>query len=383
MRTFKDQSELITGFPLDHVIVFDTETTGLEPNRDEVLSISIIDGYDNVLMNTLVKPSRKKKWPDAERVNRISPRMVKDAPTMAELIPAIRSIMTPDKLIVGYNTPFDIGFLVAAGALDSYPENSFDVMREFSGGSRWVKLTECAAHYGLKFNAHSSIEDTKATAYCYRSLVADPSYVSRALAPRIEALRRVKTAQTAKTKLAIAQILADRTSLQEQATLVLGQMASGVNKGMPRYECYVNGVLVGQTNTDATYPIREYLCLSIDEPLPESIPATAMLSSMNGSITCRVSMNVQSPLLGFVQTSSPTPAPIAGYQPASSYPASSKSIGSLVVGILLALLAALFLLSALSLLFQGNVGSFIAGVVMAAIPGWFAWKRFVRSGYIS
>ena len=81
---FKDISEALTGFDFDNVVVFDTETTGTEPYLgDEVVSISICDAYGNDLFSSLIKPRKKKAWPEAEAINGISPAMVKDAPYLS------------------------------------------------------------------------------------------------------------------------------------------------------------------------------------------------------------------------------------------------------------------------------------------------------------
>lgn len=39
-------------------IVIDTETTGLDPEKDELLQVSIIDDEGNVLFNSLFRPER-------------------------------------------------------------------------------------------------------------------------------------------------------------------------------------------------------------------------------------------------------------------------------------------------------------------------------------
>lgn len=61
-------------------IIFDTETTGLNPREDEIIQISIIDGLGNVLINELVHPYWKKSWSEAARVNGITPDRVANAP---------------------------------------------------------------------------------------------------------------------------------------------------------------------------------------------------------------------------------------------------------------------------------------------------------------
>ena len=54
-------------------IVIDTETAGFYSGWDELLQVSVIDGEGYVLFDRLIKPSRRKKWPDAQRVHGISP----------------------------------------------------------------------------------------------------------------------------------------------------------------------------------------------------------------------------------------------------------------------------------------------------------------------
>lgn len=58
------------------IICLDCETTGLDPTEDEILSLSIVDWDGNVLLDRRYKPERKTEWPDAQRVNGISPRAV-------------------------------------------------------------------------------------------------------------------------------------------------------------------------------------------------------------------------------------------------------------------------------------------------------------------
>ena len=60
-------------------IVIDTETTGLDPEKDELLQVSIIDIDGNELFNSYFKPHAI-SWHEAEKVNHISPEMVQNRP---------------------------------------------------------------------------------------------------------------------------------------------------------------------------------------------------------------------------------------------------------------------------------------------------------------
>lgn len=62
----------------------DTETIGLAAGFDEILQIGLVDEAGNVLLDTLVRPTRRTEWPEAEKIHGITPADVADAPTQAE-----------------------------------------------------------------------------------------------------------------------------------------------------------------------------------------------------------------------------------------------------------------------------------------------------------
>ena len=90
------------------ILVFDLETTGVIINNSEILQISLVDGNGSSLFTSYVKP-KAKSWSGAQRVNGISPEMVKDAPSFDEIRAEIQGYFDNAKLIAGYNIKrFDI-----------------------------------------------------------------------------------------------------------------------------------------------------------------------------------------------------------------------------------------------------------------------------------
>ena len=163
-------------------IILDTETTGFSvENGDELLQVSMIDTQGNVLYNEYVRPTRNSSWEDAQAVNGITPEMVAGCLTIEEQMPRINEILSRASKIIGYNTPFDVGFLRAAGAELSDDCAKYDVMDEYAhynNLTRWVKLAVCAEHYGYDWSshpeaAHNSLGDCYATLHCYKGLQAD------------------------------------------------------------------------------------------------------------------------------------------------------------------------------------------------------------------
>lgn len=161
----------------DKIIFFDTETTGVCGN-DEILSLAIVDQDGKTLFNELIRPSRKKKWPDAARVNHITPDMVEGRPTFRFFREQIQRIFDAADLVVGYNTDFDLGFTKSKGI--RYTGAVADIMMDFSKiygewsdyfeNYKWQKLTTCASYYGYDWGdsvAHDALADTLATRFCF------------------------------------------------------------------------------------------------------------------------------------------------------------------------------------------------------------------------
>ncbi len=95
-------------------VVFDTETTGLLPHKDEIVQIGavrVLRGriVKGEVLDTLVDPGMP--IPAASsRVHRITDAMVAGAPDIAEAGRAFHKFST-DAVIVAHNAPFDMAFL--------------------------------------------------------------------------------------------------------------------------------------------------------------------------------------------------------------------------------------------------------------------------------
>jgi DNA polymerase-3 subunit epsilon len=182
----KNNSDIIGSRDL---IVLDTETTGVS-SIDDLLQVSIIDGSGKTLINAYADPGYE-SWPDAEKINGITPEMVDDAPKIEEMIPEIKKILRSAKKIVGYNPRFDLGFLARSGATVLPDQKIIDVMDAFAeiygdwddyhGNCRWQTLSTCAAYYGYDWGddtAHDSLADCKATLFCYKKILAGRNVLS-------------------------------------------------------------------------------------------------------------------------------------------------------------------------------------------------------------
>lgn len=170
-----DELLYYANLPVDNVIVVDTETTGLEPS-DEVISYGICTAQGDEIANQLVRPTRHTAWPEAEKINHISWDDVKAQPHLTELEPSLSALWANSALLVGYNIGFDQRLLHQSGVNLSGIE-AFDLMEAFARlhcqynrhrqAYRWLRLTDVATIYDYQYEAHDSLNDARATAFCY------------------------------------------------------------------------------------------------------------------------------------------------------------------------------------------------------------------------
>lgn len=158
----------------EKLICFDTETTGFSPAKNEILTMSIIDGEGNALFDGMFKPQFVEAWPGAQEVNNISPEMVADCPYITESLEEIQTIFDEADGILGYNVGFDLGFIREAGIRFDEGKVLDDPMLGFAevygepgrfGGFKWQRLTTAADYIGYTWEgrAHGSLADAKAT----------------------------------------------------------------------------------------------------------------------------------------------------------------------------------------------------------------------------
>jgi len=171
------------------VISYDMETTGFDPQDDDILQLSIVDGDGNELFNKLFKPTKKNEWPKAAAVNGITPERVQDCPAFQAWTGQVQEIFDQADVVVGYNQRnFDDRFLKANGIKIDPAKENHDMMLEFAEAVgepnpypkgfnktpyKWQKLGQAADFYDYDWgneHAHDSLADARATAYVYQQM---------------------------------------------------------------------------------------------------------------------------------------------------------------------------------------------------------------------
>lgn len=117
----------------DGFVVWDTETTGLDDDS-KIVSIGIVDETGKVLLNTLINPGVPIPA-DATAIHGVTDDMVADAPTFAEVYPAIRQALQGRRWCI-YNKAYDI------------PRLEYEVERHFLPTIQ-PKLNTVMSNYGF------------------------------------------------------------------------------------------------------------------------------------------------------------------------------------------------------------------------------------------
>ncbi len=158
-------------------IVIDTETTGLNSHRDEIIEVSAIKfiNFEPVeIFSTLIKPHNPISA-SASRVNHITDGMVENAPYFAQIEKSLRSFIG-DLPIVAHNAEFDIMFLHNSGLKLNYDKTNFydtlQLSKSLIKDAKNYKLsTLCSERYIYFENAHRAGVDTLATGLLFIELI--------------------------------------------------------------------------------------------------------------------------------------------------------------------------------------------------------------------
>jgi DNA polymerase III subunit epsilon len=146
-------------------VFLDTETTGLDPHA-EIIEIAVVDLDGNVLVDSLVKPTRSIP-PDAIRIHGIQNELVADVLSWPAIWPSVAEALK-GRYIGIYNADFDLRMIKQTHAQhtmawDFQMGRVFDMMKlysEFSEQSRWQSLDAAGRQCGIPLpNAHRARDD--------------------------------------------------------------------------------------------------------------------------------------------------------------------------------------------------------------------------------
>lgn len=155
-------------------VVLDTETTGLSRQNDKIVEIALIrydDGRETERFHTLINPGIHIPT-SATRINHITDKDVAEAPTIEAVIPNILQLIG-DRVVIGHNIAFDLGFLGYAISPKGPPIqidyiNTVTLARRAFPGRSSYKLVDLVSDLGIADSQdHRALGDVELTAQLF------------------------------------------------------------------------------------------------------------------------------------------------------------------------------------------------------------------------
>ena len=156
------------------VLIFDTETTGLDGTA-EICELSIINGDGIVVFNSLIKPN-KPIPEELTKIHGITNEMVKNSPNFTDIYPKLIEIFQ-NKHAICYNSAFDIRMLQQASLLNNLSSAVFEGLKaktqcamlwfgNFIQQTKFVKLSKACEHMRINISeiiTHRALADCQLT----------------------------------------------------------------------------------------------------------------------------------------------------------------------------------------------------------------------------
>lgn len=173
-------------------LILDTETTGLDGDA-EIVEIAIINGRGDVILDTLIKPS--KSIPDeATAIHGITDEMVANAPRWSEVHHGVCGLIARSGGFVAYNSQYDARLInqtavisgeftceYEAAVINVSHDCAMLLYAEFYGqwddhrsNYKWQRLTAAAEQQGIKVigQPHRALADCLLTLGVIKAIAA-------------------------------------------------------------------------------------------------------------------------------------------------------------------------------------------------------------------
>lgn len=143
-------------------LIFDSETDGL--SDPDIVQLAVINKHRHVLLNCMLKPTRRATWEGAEAIHHISPAMVRDCPVFEDVLPMLTRLFEGQQLVI-YNAGYDWGQILQplAGAKLN-PQSVTCAMEHYAGFyGEWNNYRRNYKWQKLPGGDHTALGDCLAT----------------------------------------------------------------------------------------------------------------------------------------------------------------------------------------------------------------------------
>lgn len=199
-KIIRNKGRNLLNFPSSFVVV-DIETTGLDPQFDEIIeigAIKVVDGNVTNTYNTLVKPTNEVDDYITELTG-ITNEMLEGAPSIKVVINNFYDFIG-DNVILGHNVNFDINFLYD----ELFNHHNLELNNDFVDTMRigryllkdlkHHRLIDIANNYGISIlGNHRSLKDCEITLQIYNNMLQDILTKYESADEFLESCKRIKT----------------------------------------------------------------------------------------------------------------------------------------------------------------------------------------------
>lgn len=162
-------------YPKNYV-VFDTETTGLEPSYDYIIEISAIKVIDGKIVDTFSELINPQMYVDKfiTDLTGINNKMLEDKPTIDKVIPRFFNFIE-DYTLIGHNVPYDIKMLASEcyrnniELCENKLINTVTIAKKIipKGTVKNYKLSTLKDFFGIELSSHRGLVDCLTCNYVY------------------------------------------------------------------------------------------------------------------------------------------------------------------------------------------------------------------------
>ncbi len=276
----KEAGKSLVALPLNYTVV-DTETTGLSAGGSQLIEVSalrvrngeVVETFSSLVRPDLQEAVWKGEWQECyvddfiTGLTGITNEMLEIAPFPQEVLPNYFGFLGED-ILLGHNTPFDIGFLQAAS--EKYLEKSF--LNDYLDTLRFSRklmpqlphhrLSDLAMAFGVSYEgAHRSEVDCRITHACYLALrdlalsrFTEEEFIR--LYPRKNFREMAKDIKTEKREFDTSH------PLYQKKVVIVGEL-----KAMKRGDAMRKVAEVGGVNQDQVNSRTDYLVVPAGGPV--------------------------------------------------------------------------------------------------------------------
>lgn len=193
-------------------VVIDSETSGLDFERDEVIELSIVTGSGAILFNSLIQPEDPWRSGLATDIHGIDRKMLQAAPRFPDVWPRIQQVLRRYRRVLVYNAAFDHAMLRNTARRYGYrvPAVEWECLMvqfaryasewdDYHGGYGWVSLDWACREMGVQHDGpgHRALADTQRALGVLKAMAARHGQIDVLEPPLAEAVVEIDLGELA------------------------------------------------------------------------------------------------------------------------------------------------------------------------------------------